>query len=182
MNGTGANGGKAGDLRKLGFFIIFVLFIIRFVVVPVHSFLESKKGLLNEYYSAYTLKKELYQKYSAVDTRKDPQVSEQVATLIYPKDSNKTAVQTDILKFVTGAAEKKSLNVLNFQLLDGFDDPVLTGISVSLRVQGQIKPVIELFKEIQASRPLLRVKDLEIDNNNGVYTVKFVVSGFIGKI
>ncbi|KJU87473.1 General secretion pathway M protein [Candidatus Magnetobacterium bavaricum] len=121
------------------------------------------------------------QRYLALDAEADPAVEQELTTLLYPKDGNKTAIQTDLVRSVTEMAEKKSLNVLNFQMLDSIEGPMLSEAAVLIRVSGQIRAAIELLKDILSVRPLLAVRDVEISGSGYTCTVKFIVAGYIRK-
>ncbi|MBF0536970.1 MAG: hypothetical protein HQL03_01820 [Nitrospirae bacterium] len=167
--------------NKSVIFLLIILFIIRFGAVPLHQKIQQRRGLLSELQTAYATKRQLMQRYMTLEARADPALKEELTTLLYPKDSNMTAIQTDLVRFITGLAEKRALNVLNFQIIEGIDDPVLSEASVLIRVSGQIRSAIELLKEILSVRPLLTIKDVEINGSGNNYTVKLIVTGYIRK-
>ncbi|MBF0317350.1 MAG: hypothetical protein HQL04_04175 [Nitrospirae bacterium] len=147
----------------------------------MHQKIQGKRGLLSELQATYATKQELMWRYLALDAEADPAVEQELATLLYPKDANKTAIQTDLVRSITGMAEKRSLNVLNFQMLDGIEEPMLSEAAVLIRASGQIKAVVELLKDILSVRPILAVRDVEISGGGNTYTVKLIVSGYIRK-
>ncbi|MBF0344108.1 MAG: hypothetical protein HQL06_07740 [Nitrospirae bacterium] len=169
-------------MKTKGLFLVIILFVLRLVIVPAHQTIEKKKGLLSELQSAYVTKQQLMQRYLTLDMKEDPALEKELTTTLYPKDSNKTAIQTELIQFITMLSEKRALNVLNFQMLDSIEDPVFSEAAVLVRVSGQIKTVIELLKELLNTRPLLMVKDIEINGSGSAYTVKLIVAGYIRKI
>ncbi|MBF0556144.1 MAG: hypothetical protein HQK96_16595, partial [Nitrospirae bacterium] len=170
---------KGGNLKKAGLYLLIVLSIARFAVVPVKTAVEKRTAVVEDYLSAYAAKSDLLQKYLAVDTKDDPEVNNELASLIYTKGSNRTAIQTEIVNLLTKSAEANALVVQNFQLIEGTEDAVLIEASVMVRVQGQIKQTYKFFKAVQDARPVLRIKSVEINVNDKTYTTKIVITGYI---
>ncbi|MBF0337030.1 MAG: hypothetical protein HQL05_04290 [Nitrospirae bacterium] len=148
----------------------------------MHRKIEEKRGLLSELQATYTSKQQLMRRYMSLDAGADPAIEQELATLLYPRDANRTEIQTDLVRAVTGLAEKRALNVLNFQLLEDTQEAVLSDASVLIRVSGQIRAAIELLKDILEVRPILTVKDVEISGSGNTYTVKLIVTGYIRRL
>ncbi|MBV6341978.1 GspMb/PilO family protein [Candidatus Magnetobacterium casense] len=148
----------------------------------MHRKIEEKRGLLSELQAVYDSKQQLMRRYMSLDTGADPALEQELATLLYPRDANRTEIQTDLVRAVTGLAEKRALNVLNFQLLEDTQEAVLSDASVLIRVSGQIRAAIELLKDILEARPILTVKDVEISGSGNTYTVKLIVTGYIRRL
>ncbi|KJU82900.1 hypothetical protein MBAV_004907 [Candidatus Magnetobacterium bavaricum] len=149
--------------------------------MPMHQKIKDKRGLLSELQTTYAAKQQLMRRYLALNAEADPAMEQELATLLYPKDGNKTAIQTDLVRSITEMAEKRSLNVLNFQMLDSIEGSVLSEAAVLIRVSGQIRAAIELLKDILSVRPILAIRDVEISGSGNSYTVKLIVSGYIIK-
>ncbi|MBF0568198.1 MAG: hypothetical protein HQK95_04960 [Nitrospirae bacterium] len=173
---------EGGNLKKAGLYLLIVLSIARFAVVPAKTAVERRTAVVEDYLSAYASKSDLLQKYLAIDTKDDPEVNNELASLIYPKGSNRTAIQTEIVNLLTKSAEANALVVQNFQLIEGTEDSVLIEASVMVRVQGLLKPTYKLFKAIADARPVLRIKSVEINVMDKTYTTRIVVSGYIRKV
>ncbi|MEO5355982.1 MAG: GspMb/PilO family protein [Nitrospirae bacterium YQR-1] len=170
-------------MRKIGFFVIVLLTIARFGLFPLRSEVERKKSVIEDYRVTYASKMELLQRYSSVDMNDYPEVNQELSTLVFPKESNKTSVQTDVLKFITTTAESKHLNVSNFQMVEGSEGPVVTEVSVMVKVKGKPKQIIGFLREIQTHKPLVRIKNTEINQGSeSEYSVKIVASGYIRKL
>ncbi|MBF0607035.1 MAG: GspMb/PilO family protein [Candidatus Magnetobacterium sp. LHC-1] len=148
----------------------------------MHRKIEEKRGLLSELQAVYDSKQQLMRRYMSLDAGADPALEQELATLLYPRDANRTEIQTDLVRAVTGLAEKRALNVLNFQLLEDTQEAVLSDASVLIRVSGQIRAAIELLKDILEARPILTVKDVEISGSGNTYTVKLIVTGYIRRL
>ncbi len=137
---------------------------------------------MSELQAVYDSKQQLMRRYMSLDAGADPALEQELATLLYPRDANRTEIQTDLVRAVTGLAEKRALNVLNFQLLEDTQEAVLSDASVLIRVSGQIRAAIELLKDILEARPILTVKDVEISGSGNTYTVKLIVTGYIRRL
>ncbi|MEO5360318.1 MAG: type II secretion system protein M [Nitrospirota bacterium] len=176
MNISGSN------FKKMGLYLLIILSIARFAVVPAKMAVAKKTALVEDYLTTYASKSDLLQRYLAVDTKDDPEISNELAALVYPKGSNRTAIQTEIVNLLTKTAEANGLSVQNFQLIEGTEDTLLTEPSVLVRVAGQLRPIYGLFKAIQSAKPLLRIKSVEINVQDKGYIAKIVVTGYIRKI
>jgi hypothetical protein len=171
-----------GNLKKIGLYLLIILSVARFAVVPAWTAVERRKAVAEDSLNTYASKMDLLQRYLAVDMKDDPAINNELATLIYPKGSNRTAIQTEMVNFLTKAADGNSIAVQNFQLLEGTEDPVLIEASVLVRIQGQLKPAYKFLKAIQDARPALRIKSIEINSQDKGYVAKIVVTGYIRKI
>ncbi|MBF0459167.1 MAG: hypothetical protein HQK99_14850 [Nitrospirae bacterium] len=173
---------SGGNLKKAGLYLLIILSIARFAVVPAQTAVGKRTALVEDYLNTYASKSDLLQRYLAVDVSDDPGLNNELAALIYPKGSNRTAIQTDIVNLITKTAEANTLTVQNFQLIEGTEDAVLTEASVMVRIQGQLKPMYKFFKTIQDTKPLLRIKSVEINVQEKSYVTKIVLTGYIRKI
>jgi hypothetical protein len=176
MNITG------GNLKKLGLYLLIILSVARFAVVPAKIAVEKRKAVVEDYLGTYASKMDLLQRYLAVDMKDDPELNNELAALLYPKGSNRTAIQTEMVNLLTKAAEANALSVQNFQLIEGTEDPVLVEASVLVRIQGQLRPAYRFFKVIQDAKPVLRIRSVEINVQEKTYVTKIVVTGYIRKI
>lgn len=172
----------SGNFKKIGLYLLIILSIARFAVVPAKMAVDKKAALVEDYLTTYASKSDLLQRYLAIDTKDDPEINNELASLVYPKGSNRTAIQTEIVNLLTKTAEANALSVQNFQLIEGAEDAVLTEASVLVRVAGQLRPVYRFFKAIQSAKPVLRIKSTEINVNDKTYVTKIVVTGYIRKI
>ncbi|MCG6553618.1 MAG: hypothetical protein L7F77_14940 [Candidatus Magnetominusculus sp. LBB02] len=172
----------SGDFKKIGLYLLIILSIARFAVVSVKTAVGKKTALVEDCLNTYASKSDLLQRYLAVDVKDDPELNNEVDALIYPRGSNRTAIQTALVNQLTKSAEANALSVQNFQLIEGAEDAELIEASVLIRIQGQLRPTYRFFKAVQSAKPVLRIKNIEINAMDNSYITKVIVTGYIRKI
>lgn len=168
-------------MRKIGLYVVIVLAVLRFVVAPLHDSVENKKTLLKETTASLASAKQLLKTYTAAGGESDPAIQEQLSTLIYPADSNKTALQTDLINEINAMAHANHLAALGFGLGESGETAGLKDFSVIVRLQGGLKPAITLFRELQGKKPLIRLRELEIADAGQGYLFIATLSGYMRK-
>ncbi|MBF0463913.1 MAG: type 4a pilus biogenesis protein PilO [Nitrospirae bacterium] len=179
---TGAGISK-DRIRKIGFLLVALLTIARFGIVPLTTEVEKKKSVIEDYKVTYASKMELLKRYMSIDMNDYPEVNQELSQLVFPKESNKTSVQTDIVKFLTTTAEGRQLNVSNFQMVEGSEGSVITEVTVIIKLKGKPKKIIEFLREVQNHKPLVRIKNIELNQSGDTdYAAKIVASAYIRKL
>ncbi|QWR76267.1 type 4a pilus biogenesis protein PilO [Candidatus Magnetomonas plexicatena] len=170
-------------MRKIGFFLVALLTLVRFGIVPLTTDVGKKKSVIEDYKVTYASKMELLKRYMSIDMNDYPEVNQELSQLVFPKESNKTSVQTDIIKFMTKTAEDNHLNMQNFQMVEGSEGPVITEVTVIIKLRGKSREIMEFLKEVQNHKPLIRIKNIEINQSGDTeYATKIVASAFIRKL
>lgn len=172
---------KQRAMRKIGLYVVLVLAALRFVVAPLHDSVENKKTLLKESTASLASAKQLLKAYKFAGGEGDPELQEQLSTMIYPAQSNKTALQTDLINEINAMAHTHHLAALGFGLGESGEMAGLKDFSVIVRLQGGLKPAITLFRELQGKKPLIRLRELEIADAGQGYLFIATLSGYIKK-
>lgn len=162
------------DFKTVGIYLIIILAIMKFVLVPINNSLNAKKTVLNEYLDTYRTRSLIIQKHiSTPETEKTGEEKERFLKLINPKDSPVPAIQSKTLRSVIEKAEKNGLNVVNFELPDAATGKNITEVPVLLRVKGMPKALVGLLKDIKNLERLTDVKGIEIarSGDESIFTI-----------
>lgn len=169
------------DLRKVGFYIVILLALANFVIKPLQIDLKHTETRFYQLKQTYLLRKELYEKRLALtksQPKKDAELEHNILALLYPKSDSYTIIRGKLMKSLTSKAEEKNLVVQSFEFLEVKRSEYLSEIPISLRLKGQIKPLLELIKELETSEKLILVRQLEISPSRPDYNINLMLSVF----
>lgn len=167
---------KRERLKTAGIYLVIILVVLKFVLIPLSHSVEDKKTLLNEYTETYRTKALIKERQLHTDKTIDESISEEGKRLfdsLYKKDSAAPVIQSEILMSAIKGAEKNEMDILNFELPDTISGKNLSEISVLLRLKGMPKGLIGLLKEIGNMKRPVDIKGLQIDKSRDefVYTL-----------
>lgn len=166
------------DLKTLGIYIITVLVILKFFLVPLNSSLNAKKTILNEYLGTYRMKSRMQRTHVlAPEANISVEEKRRLLTLIANKNSPIPVIQSETLESVIKKAEKNGLTVMNFEIPDAPTGKNITEVPVLLRLKGMPKALVELLKEIKKMERLTDVKGIETtkSGNEFIFTITLIV-------
>jgi len=150
------------DRKTLGVYIIIIIVILKFALIPLDSSLKAKRVILNEYIDTYRMRSYMQGRHvPAPEANISVEEERRLLKLIAHKDSPVAAIQHETLKSVIKNAEKNGLTVVNFELPDATKGKNITGVSVLLRVKGMSKGLLGLLKEIKNMERLTDVRGIE---------------------
>jgi hypothetical protein len=150
------------DLKTLGVYLIVILAILKFALIPLDSSLKTKRAILNEYIDTYRMRSYMQGKHvPAPEANISVEEERRLLKLIAHKESPIPAIQSETLESVIKKAEKNGLTVVNFELPDAARGKNITGVSVLLRVKGMPKALVGLLKEIKTMERLTDVRAIE---------------------
>lgn len=166
-------------IRKSAVYLIGILAVIRFLIMPMHNSLNTKRVLLAEKQGLYAAKHAFFER-QPVNMQRDAAWADEkaAANLFYPGDTPLPAVQAEILKGIIEGAEKKGLNVLSFELPDIIKDKEISETPVIVRLSGGIDKIIELMKDIEKSDKILSIKSLDTSKSGNDQFAIITISGF----
>jgi Tfp pilus assembly protein PilO len=154
------------DFKTVGIYLIIILAIMKFVLVPINNSLNAKKTVLNEYLDTYRTRSLIIQKYiSTPETEKTGEEKERFLKLINPKDSPIPVIQSKTLSSVIEKAEKNGLTVLNFELPDAATGKNITEVPLLVRLKGTPKALTDLLKDVRKMASLTEIKGLQIEKS-----------------
>lgn len=153
---------KASKLKALGLYIVFLLALARFVIVPLHSALITKKTVLAEKAEVYRTRQALLQRQDREVKKTMPSAdSENTAELLYPQAMPLSAVQAEAAADLIERAGAKGLTVINFELSETVPGESLTEAGVIFRFSGRQAAVIEFLEGLEKSKKRLNIKSFE---------------------
>ena len=167
------------SIKTLGTYVVVLLVIIRFMIIPLYNTLAEKKLLVTERQELLKSKQSLLEKQATdKDSHRAPVDRQTLAELFYPKHSPDTAIQADLIKNLIEIAEKKRLKVINFEMPDVAREKELSEVGAILRLQGQPLGLVELLRAVDNWPKPLRVKSLESARSGADYNITVTVSAF----
>ena len=170
---------KLPSLRAVGPYLLALLIIIRFLIMPLQSTAEQKKLLLAERQELYATEQSLVERRLKQGAERSPKWDDEaLAQLTYPKDAPDPVVQADLVRRLIESAEKKGLTVLNFEFPDVARGKEVSEIGVILRFKGQPRGLVDLLKEIEEFPKPLSIKSVESSKSGADFTVVLSIVAF----
>jgi|GEM_PF-436642 len=139
-------------LKLAGFYVLAALLLIRLVIVPYQHTIEEKKDLLKEYSETYVVKAAAYERFKAEENAKKQKKNETENALLksaYGKDTPFISIQSEMVRAITGRAEKEGLTVVNFEFPDPTPLKHISEVPVIIRLKGEQKGMVALLKEME---------------------------------
>lgn len=153
---------KASKLKTLGLYLVFLLALVRFGLLPLHNALITKKTVLAEKAEVYSTKQALLQRQGREAQKNiSPADSQDSIEYLYPQDMPLSAVQAEAATALIEKAGGKGLTVINFELSETVPGESLTEASVIFRFSGRQAAVIEFLEELEKSKKRLNIKSFE---------------------
>lgn len=160
------------EIRKIAIYIIVILALVRFLILPQVYALKDKKELHNEVKETYQTRIKLLEKSDSEDKPDKPtfKINE-----IYDKKTPYTEIQMEILENVLTIAEKEGLALINYELPDVSPSKVVTDVSVIVRLKGKPQAFNNLLLALKNNDKKIKFKQFETfkqaDDNNFTFTL-----------
>ncbi len=167
-------------IRILSVYILIMLIIIRFVVVPLNNSVKEKKNILSDYAEAYRAKALILKKQRHGQQEKEGIVDAEKKLLdsVYQKDSPYASIQSEVIQEITGIAEKYGLVVINFELPEVTVTKDISEVPVLIRLKGGLKPVIDMLKDMEKWKKTCSFKNFELVKSEQEFALTMAVSAF----
>jgi hypothetical protein len=151
------------EIKRLGLYLVLLLVLLRFLILPLYGSVKEKKVLWGEVVERYQLKAQLAERRQ--ETGAEKRVVDKGALLpyVYDKAMKASLIQSEVLEELIKLAEKKGLTVLNFEMMEPPAGKGLTELSVLIRLKGQPKLFFEMLKDMEKQEKILNIKSLEIN-------------------
>jgi Tfp pilus assembly protein PilO len=167
-------------LRLLGIYVIVILMVLRFFVVPYSHSLQSKKELLESLVETYQSNT---QRISNLENQKKVQQEETLLQIqldkdFYPKSMPYTIIQVNLLKKLIEKAAKNKLDFVNFELPEVNTGKNVSQIKVVLRLNGEPKDFVNFLGSLNKLNKKTDITSLQITKamqNKFLYTITFAV-------
>ena len=152
-----------GNMKTIGFYLVIVLALVRFLIYPLQGSVKEKKVLLGELSERYRLKVLVSQRQEEAPTEKKIVDKSAVFPHLFDKGIKATQIQSDVLEQFIKMAEKNGLKVMNFEIMDPIIGKGLTELLVKIRLQGQPWSLLETIKAGEKEEKVLNLKSIEIN-------------------
>lgn len=159
---------SSDKIKKIGLYALSVLAMARFILIPLHGAVKDKKALLKEREETYRMKTLTVERHKteAKNAGAD-KIGINAVNAVYPKDYAFTSVQSDLAQRIIAEAEKRNLDVLSFELPDIASSGSLSEVAVVIKMQGEMKALLMLLKELEKEQKALKIKQFEITKTSG---------------
>lgn len=166
-------------LKTPGIYIVIMLTVIRFLIVPLHHNLTAKKIVFADKIEVYNTKKAFLDRQGGEGRKDIPADKGKLTELLYAKAQPASAVQAEVLKDLIERANKKGLTLASFELPEVIPGKSLTEVNVVLRFSGRASVVIEFLGELEKQKRRLNPKIFEIYTSGEEQFVNLTVSAFM---
>ncbi|HIJ59503.1 MAG TPA: hypothetical protein HPP56_02640 [Nitrospirae bacterium] len=122
------------EIRKIAIYLILILAIIRFLIVPQASALKEKQELFQEIKETYEAKLILLQRNQGQEIPEKTSFDEDS---IYDKGVSYTDIQTELLQNVLSIVEREGLSLVNYEMPEATPSKILTDVPVIIRLKGK---------------------------------------------
>jgi hypothetical protein len=166
-------------IRVVGFYIVLILVLIRFLVYPLNVAVADKKISFAEQYESYKLKYQLLERQKG-ERQDSKAVVDKTALFpqLYEKGVGYSHIQADILEEFTKFVEAKGMTVLNFEMPEPVIGKDVSEVPVIIRIQAKPTGIIEIIEMIETNRRALRIKSTEISRSGQDFQFSLTISAF----
>jgi len=170
---------KLLDIKALGPYLVALLVIVRFVIIPLHNTLTEKRLLAAQRQELLRAKRAVMQKQMEEKAAQKPAADRNILEKhFYPKHLPDTTIQADLVKALIETAEKKKLTVMNFELPEVAREKEMSEVGALLRLRGPPVGLVELLRAIDDWPKSLKVKSLEASRSGADFTMTLTVIGY----
>ncbi|MFO0753211.1 MAG: hypothetical protein U0411_07805 [Thermodesulfovibrionales bacterium] len=168
-------------VKIAGFYLLAVLLLVRFVIVPYRHALEEKRILLREYRETYLMRAAAYERFREEEKARSERNSAAESSLlksVFPKAEPYASLQAELVREITAQAEKEGLTVLNFEFPDPVFFKTISEVTVVLRLKGEQKGVVALLSGMEKADGTYIVKRFENARSGQDTLCSLTVSAF----
>ncbi|MCX8070262.1 MAG: hypothetical protein N2738_07140 [Thermodesulfovibrionales bacterium] len=160
------------EIRKIAIYIIVILAIIRFFIVPQVNALKDKRELYNEVKETYQTRLKLLER---SDNEEKQKKADFEMSQIYDIKTPYTEIQTDLLENILTMAEREGLALINYEMPDVSPSKELTDVSVIVRLRGKPQAFNNLLIALKEYEKKIKFKQFETfkqtDDNTFTLTI-----------
>ena len=157
-------GSRQKELRMIGIYIVVILALARLLVYPLHQAVAEKKLLLAERYNSYKMQYQLLERQRGERGGKMVVDKEVISRYLYDKGERVSHIQADVLENFIKMADKKGVNVLDFEVLEPVTGKNISEVPVLVRLEGKPMDCIDILKAVEQGDKVLKVKSVEINS------------------
>lgn len=169
---------KPIKIRTIGIYVIIILALLRFLILPLHTTLKEKKILLGERYENYRLKLKLVERQKEDQGTKTVVDKSVLLPYLYDKGHSYSFIQSSILEKVTKIAEQKGLGLINFEMLEPASGKGVSEVPILVRFKGEPKAFIETMESLEKDEKILNIRSMEITKSGPDQAFFLTISAF----
>lgn len=165
------------DFKRHGIFIVAVLAIVRFILVPLGNSVQERREVLGGTLETLRTKEMSLKRMLSSDTSVAPSsgtAEDRVLGSLYPQGSPSVVVQTDLLSSLIGTAGTLNLKVEGYEMPEVVKGKAITELPIVLRMRGSPKNFIAFIRETGDLSRLVDIKSLQASKQGNDYL--YVVS------
>jgi len=165
--------------RVVGFYVILLLVLMRFMIYPLNTAVAEKKGNITEQYENYKLKYQILER-QRDEKRSNRPVMDRTALFpkVYEKDIDYSHIQADILQEITKFVETKGMTVLNFEMQEPIIGKEVSEVPAIIRIQAKPSGIMQALEMIETNKRALRIKSVEINKSGQDFQVFLTIAAF----
>jgi len=165
--------------RAVGFYLILLLVLMRFLVYPLNTAVAGRKVNIAEQYENYKLKYRLLERQKGEKQNTRPIVDKTALfPQVYEKGVGYSHIQADILEEITKFVEAKGMTVLNFEMQEPIIGKEVSEVPVIIRIQAKPSGIMETMEMIERNRKALRIKSVEINKGGQDFQLALTIAAF----
>ena len=147
----------------IGIYVVVILALARLLVYPLHQAVAEKKLLLDERYNSYKIQYQLLERQRGERGGKIVVDKEVISRHLYDKGVRVSHIQADVLENFIKLADKKGVNILDFEVLEPVAGKNVSEVPVLVRLEGKPLECMDILKAVEQGDKVLRVKSVEIN-------------------
>ncbi len=151
------------ELRTIGIYVLVILALARLLVYPLHQAVAEKKLLLDERYNSYKMQYQLLERQRGEQGGKMVVDKDVISRYLYDKRERVSHIQADVLENFIKMADKKGVNILDFEVLEPVAGKNVSEVPVLVRLEGKPLECIDILKAVEQWDKALKVKSVEIN-------------------
>lgn len=169
------------NFKIFGFYVLIILVIGRFLVIPLRNYAEKEKTVLANYTETYRTKSLLVKKHHLKQSGDGTNAAAKSNTLImsfYKNNTPYTDIQSEYIQGIIASAEKYGLAVVNFEIPEIIVTKNTSEIPVVVRLKGNPKAIISLLQEMRRWDKIVSFSHFETIKNDQDFVFTLTVSTF----
>lgn len=167
--------------KVIGFYVLAVLMLVRFVIVPHQQALKEKKVLLKEYEETYRMRAVALERFREEERARSERNNTAESSLlrsVFLKTELYSSLQAELVREISSLAEKQGMTVLNFEFPDPLLFKTISEVPVVIRLKGEQKGVVALLRDMEKADGKYIVKRFENARSGQDALCSITVSAF----
>lgn len=171
------------NLKTAGLYLVAILVIFRFILLPLDSSINNRAVLLNEHTETYRARLAMLERQGGQarvkgKNKASEEEDKKVIESLYPKDLPYTVIQSEMLMELMKEAEKEGLTVFNFELAEIAPGEALSEVSVVLRLNGFPQELIKFMGLLEKLPKKISLRAFQADKNAAQFLFTLTLTAY----